>query len=242
VYDTTTNTWSGKHASNTEHTYGGGVAINGLFYVFGGCVNSDCNAQVTGVLEVYDPVGDTWTTKAPMLTARNAMAFDTIGGLIYVAGGQADGYAALSAVEVYDPVANTWTAKTPMTTAVRGMSGAALNSKLYVAGGTAGGAGSTAVVATVQVYDSIHDSWTAGTPLPGPLQGQCCTSFNGLLYALGGSTNAGNLTQALAFDPGTSVWSTLTAMPISRFYFGCAATTTGLLVVGPTTEVDAYTP
>jgi hypothetical protein len=46
----------------------------------------------------------------------------------------------------------------------------------------------------------------------------------------------------LAFDPGTSVWTTLTAMPISRSLFGCAATRTGLLVVGPTTEVDVYTP
>ena len=150
----------------------------------------------------YDPVADAWATKASMPTPRNGMAFGTIGGLIYVAGGQANGYVPQAVLEVYDPVADTWTTKAPMSTALRSLAGAALNGKLYATGGIAGGAGSTATVASVEVYDPSTNMWTPGSPMPLAREGHCAAAVNGLFYMVGGASNtnvaADDLTYAMA--------------------------------------------
>jgi N-acetylneuraminic acid mutarotase len=54
--------------------------INGILYVAGGV------GSATAV-EAYDPAADTWTTKAPMPTARAGAAAGVINGVLYVAGG-----------------------------------------------------------------------------------------------------------------------------------------------------------
>ena len=72
-------------------------------------------------LEVYDPVTDTWSTKANMLTSREGLAAAAIDGKLYVAGG-ANGPTGiggrseerLSTVERYDPSANVWEEVAPM--------------------------------------------------------------------------------------------------------------------------------
>jgi len=66
-------------------------------------------------VQAYDPATDTWTTRAPMSTARYGSAAATINGLIYVVGGIQDVYM-LGTLEVYDPVTDTWTTKAPMPT------------------------------------------------------------------------------------------------------------------------------
>ena len=89
------------------------AGIEGKFYVVGGI-----NTPVSGFipldkLELYDPVTDTWTTKAAMHDARDAAGSAVIGNKLYVAGGQsASGDTAT--LEVYDPLTDTWTTKASM--------------------------------------------------------------------------------------------------------------------------------
>src|SRR5208282_4793977 len=61
--------------------------ISGLIYVVGGCINSDCRIGVTNALEIYDPVANTWSIGASMVTARYGAAAGVIGGKLYVSGG-----------------------------------------------------------------------------------------------------------------------------------------------------------
>jgi N-acetylneuraminic acid mutarotase len=52
-------------------------------------------------VEAYDPATDTWTTKAPMPTARQGLAAAVVNGSLYAIGGYNGSY--LSTVESYTP-------------------------------------------------------------------------------------------------------------------------------------------
>ena len=61
------------------------------------------------------PGGGSWTTKAPMPTARAGAAAGVINGVVYVVGGSdnAGSAASKTANEAYDPATDTWVAKAP---------------------------------------------------------------------------------------------------------------------------------
>src|SRR5437667_37308 len=90
------------------------------------------------------PGSGSWTTKAPMPTARCGAAGAAVGGLLYVVGGNGS-----ATVEAYDPATDTWTTKAPMSTGrgALGNGAAAVNGILYVLGGDNGGR-----LSTVEAY------------------------------------------------------------------------------------------
>jgi N-acetylneuraminic acid mutarotase len=63
---------------------------------------------VTNVLEVYDPVANSWTTLAHMPTAVVNAASVAMNGRLYVFGGN-NGTSDVATVQVYDPYKNKWT-------------------------------------------------------------------------------------------------------------------------------------
>ena len=85
VYDPTNNSWIARASSHYAHR---GIAavgiINDKIYVAGG---EDTPSQRE--LEVYDPVANTWTLKAPMSVPRNHTAGAVMNGKFYVVGGRA---------------------------------------------------------------------------------------------------------------------------------------------------------
>jgi hypothetical protein len=77
--------------------------INKKLYVAGGSSCDACSPGA-GTLTVYDPVTDTWTTKASMTKGRQAPAGATAQGKFYVIGGTtAYAGSGVSRVEVYTP-------------------------------------------------------------------------------------------------------------------------------------------
>ena len=76
---------------------------------------------------------DVWAVKAPMPTARRALAAVEVDGKIYAIGGSGGG--TLNIVEEYDPAVNTWTTKAPMPTARNSFAAAAVGGKIYAIGG-----------------------------------------------------------------------------------------------------------
>src|SRR5207245_9222662 len=93
--------------------YAGAGVIAGKLYVVGGCVFSDCIPGNTNALEVYDPVADAWTAKAPMPTARNMVAVGVINGKLYVVGGEGTCGSWIPTVgrEGYELATGTWSSK-----------------------------------------------------------------------------------------------------------------------------------
>jgi N-acetylneuraminic acid mutarotase len=136
VYDSATDTWTTKAPVDI---YWGGMAsgvIDGKLYVAGGATpywGTSGDRRLLNVLEVYDPATDTWTTKAPMPTARDGCQGGVIDGKLYVVGGDLVGQLS-DKLEVYDPAADTWTTKAPMPTARFSFAAGVVNGILYAAG------------------------------------------------------------------------------------------------------------
>ena len=153
-------------------------------------------------LFVYDPVADTWTTKAPKPTAGSGARAVAIDGLLYVAGG-CFGWCAPTAnvLEVYNPATDTWTVKAPMPTSRREMDVAAVDGLMYALGGFADWTDSAAN----EVYNPATDSWTARIPHPHSYS-VVAAVINGKIYMPGYDSSE-------VYDPLTDIWAPLPPMP-----------------------------
>jgi hypothetical protein len=138
AYDPVTNTWMTKAALPTPREGLSVGVANGVLYAVGG-LNGDPNSPGghLSTVEAYDPVTNTWTTKAPMPTARSFLAIGVVGGALYATGGYTccTGSSDLSIVEVYDPATNTWATRADMPTERSSLAAAVVNGVLYAVGG-----------------------------------------------------------------------------------------------------------
>jgi len=160
VYDPATNSWSTGAPMPTARCSLAAASVNGKIYAIGGApgiplpVKRETYAIAGGLeatVEVYDPATNSWSTAAPMPTARKDLAAVTIKGKIYAIGGEAAGPplkvkgkiyttmgAAVNTVEVYDPATNTWTTAAHMPSARASFAAATVNDTLYAIGGANG--------------------------------------------------------------------------------------------------------
>ena len=191
--------------------------------------------------EFYDPVGNSWSGKAPMLTARYYLGASpvTIGGVAgaLAVGGGNPGY--LSAAEFYDPGANTWAAKATMLTARWGLAVAPVT-----IGGVAGvlaigGIGASGYTAVCEFYDPSANAWSAVAPVSSARVGMsaCSVTMGGVagVLAMGGFTGTWQAT-AEFYDPGANTWTSVAPMTNARQILAAAPVTiggvTGVLAVG----------
>lgn len=112
VYNISTNSWTTALAAPWAATtitpvlfYA--VAANpeqNVYYVTGGYNGT----AVTNELLRYNAASNTWTTLAPMPTARYGHEAVWLGGKLYVAGGGDSSFSPLSSAAVYNPATNSW--------------------------------------------------------------------------------------------------------------------------------------
>jgi len=114
VYDIATDRWSKCKALPTPRTALCAVAATDslghmLIYAIGGR-NFDLPGNGLSVVEAYDPLADTWTSKAPMPLNLHGMTA-TLGpdGKIYVLGGTNSKANDVNFVQAYDPKTDRWT-------------------------------------------------------------------------------------------------------------------------------------
>jgi N-acetylneuraminic acid mutarotase len=106
--------------------------------------------------EVYDPINDTWESKAPLPTPRHSPATNMVNGKIYVIGGYSiTTHSILNVAEVYDPTSNTWATISPPPLEVGSGSSAVVDSKIYTLGHN-----SSAWESFIQVYDPLTENWS----------------------------------------------------------------------------------
>ena len=160
AYDPLTDTWSSKTPMPTARRGAAIGVVGGILYTVGGELSPAGSHNMSNVVEAYDPASDTWSTRAPMPTARDALSVVVIDDTLYAIGGY-DGVAYLPTVEVYDPATDHWTTKTPMPTPRAIASALALDGKLYVAGGYTG-----ITSRVVESYDPATGSWTTKSRCP----------------------------------------------------------------------------
>jgi N-acetylneuraminic acid mutarotase len=180
IYNPTTDSWTTGAAPSLNRAYVSAGIISGLMYVVGGCIGSDCRIGVTNALEIYDPVANTWSTGASMVTARYGAAAGVIGGKLYVSGGTTGCPPCDNAntTEIYAPTTNTWTTGASIPLSCDLMTGAVAGGLLYAIGGYERGS-VNAVVGNLQVYDPTADSWSTGSAMPTSRQGAAAGVING---------------------------------------------------------------
>jgi len=120
----------------------GGEAVDGKIYVIGGRLSGAFIIGYPGninLVQAYDPASDSWTTKAPMPTARSGLNTANLNGIIYAAGGEVQdekSLAAFRAFEAYHPPSDTWWSLPSMLLPRHECIMAALGNRIHVAGGS----------------------------------------------------------------------------------------------------------
>ena len=127
------------------------TVVDGIIYVIGGWDGLD---GPKNKVEAYDPIANTWSSKANMPTGRNCLNASTVNGKIYAIGG-ADSDDSNDVVEEYDPATDTWTGKTPMPTPRACAVSGVVDGIIYVIGGLDLASGNA--LPTIEAYDPAAD-------------------------------------------------------------------------------------
>ena len=157
---------------------------------------------------------NTWTTGAPMPTARKGPFTGVIGSKIYVIGGETNS-AVLSVNEIYNTTTNTWSTGAAMPTARWLGASAVVNNVLYAIGG---GNAPGAAFNVVEAYDPATDTWATKAPMPIVNDNIYAAVENNIIYVVGGfSPSSGSrLATVLAYNPASNTWSVETPLKVAK--------------------------
>jgi N-acetylneuraminic acid mutarotase len=188
---------------------------------------ASCAVVLSGLSEAQ---GGSWSARATMPTARNALAAAGVDGLLYAVGGKTGNTCVgLQTLEEYTPSVNSWGSRAPMPTGRFNPAATELNGKLYVVGGDVGcGARSSAN----EVYDPATNSWASKAPMPTPRTSLAIVALDGKIYAIGGDDPSNVVGTVEAYDPCSDTWSTKASMPVGRSAMGAAALDGAIYVFG----------
>jgi N-acetylneuraminic acid mutarotase len=179
----------------------------------------------------------TWSTMAPMPTARNRFGAGVVNGILYAVGGENLGtHNGLNVVEAYNPTTNTWATMAPMPTGRQSFGMVANNGILYAVGGMTT---SGTILSSVEAYDPLTNTWTTKASMPTARKDLTLGEVNGILYAVGGDDGVSSLSTVEAYDPSTNVWTTKAPMLTALNEMGVDAVNGVLYVVGGQTCVSA---
>ena len=244
-YDPATDTWTTKARMPTPRDYFAIAAYGNKIYCIGGAVGVGFNEilhtyfYVTpGVNEVYDPVTDTWETKAPMPNVGMECQAHVVNGKIYVIHG--------SMPYVYDPENDSWAAKTrmpkPWPDYDSSPVSAAVGNKIVVTFEFSTFNPSkffTYYEQKVVIYDTETDSWSGGKPGTTVVNGGAAVATAGVnapqnVYVLGLEYGHFPVVPATnqVYDIMADGWTAAAAMPTRRRDFGVAVVDDVLYVIG----------
>ena len=103
--------------------------------VFAGCLGVTTESRAP--LDVATP--GTWTTLAPMPTARQEVAAAALDGRVFVIGGFGENADPVAVVEAYDPATDRWETRAPLPAPTHHAAAAVVGGRLFVVGGFTGG-------------------------------------------------------------------------------------------------------
>src|SRR6266516_4278659 len=204
-----------------------GASAGGKMYVFCGLAPG---WKPVGMVYEYDPAGDKWTKKKPMLLASHHVSFTEYKGKIYAFGGfvlPQSGPAAWVPIDnawEYDPATDNWKALAPLPTKRGSPVAVTVGGKVYVIGGRVGGAfvsSGSSNVGIVEEYDPAADAWGAPRArMPSARSAMSSGTWGGKIYVTGGEgqdyVSMFAFRALEAYDPGTNSWTVLPNMPVGR--------------------------
>jgi N-acetylneuraminic acid mutarotase len=230
VYDPATNAWTTRAPLPTGLHHAAAVVAGNRLYVIGGYTQALLSVwHPVATVYVYDPGTDAWTERAPMPTARGALAVAESDGRLYAIGGY-DGSSNRAEVEVYDPASDTWTARAPLPTPRDHLVAVTAGGKIYAIGGRVNQSYARNL-ATVEAYDPAADRWTRVADLPTARSGITAGVLRGTIYVLGGEAPEGTFRTNEAYTPEADRWHGAAPMPTGRHGLGSAVIGDRLYVI-----------
>lgn len=206
IFDTTAKTWSKGTPMPTPRGALTATAVGTKVYAIGGAKNPSYSTpelrptvpvENVATNEVYDTTTNTWSSKRPMLTARNHHGAALIDGKIYVVGGRIGSTFIIglstnvTTNEGYDVSKDTWSSVLGMPTARSGVGVAVVDGRMHVLGGEAYLNDLVGTFRTHEAFDPKTNSWQRLPPMPTPRHGLAVAEIGGKMYAVSGSNVAG---------------------------------------------------
>ena len=179
----------------------GGAATGGQSYTLGPCPSPTPTPTGTPTCT------PAWQNEPPMANARRNAATAVVGSNLYaITGFNLDpNYtdcqtSALTALH--------WTALAPIPVPHAQSRGTAVGTNIYVPGGF-NNVAFTGPLDTMQIYNTVANTWSAGMVLPAARSGVATAAFNGLVYVIGGYNPVGTgHNEVYIYNPGTNSYTT----------------------------------
>lgn len=207
-FDTLTGTFTDKVNAPTRRYGAVSGVIGNKLYITGG--------SVTGTTECYDPVSNSWTTKAKSTVGTNCCA-SVSNGKLYVFGGY------VKSNRCYDPVSNTWTNKSDVPVATVYSSASSVGGKIYLVGGQDVTNGT--VNTKTYIYNTVSNSWETKSN-PSSLSAGCANAIGTKIYCI--SSN-----KVEVYDTINDKWQeNLINMNLSRSSYGTTVANKHIYVIG----------
>jgi len=205
--------WVSKAQMPTARSRLAVAMLDGQVYAIGG----DTADGVTGIVEVYDPLGDTWARKTSKPRPVRNISAAVLDGRIFVPGGYDATDQAIDVVEVYDPITDTWSEVSSLPEPLCAYALAAWGNKLYLFGGSDG----IRYLDSVLIYDPLTDGWSYGTALSQPRGFAAAAAAGERIFLVGGFDGQVELDINEEYRPalessGESPWSTRQPMSTPR--------------------------
>ncbi|HET7853792.1 MAG TPA: galactose oxidase [Candidatus Methylomirabilis sp.] len=245
VYDPQSDRWEEKAALPAGRHHMAAAVVDGKIYAIGGFKGAwnweflkTWKFPPTNQVWEYDPGQDRWRERAPMPTARGALALGVIDGKIYaVGGGNAVGGGTygrgVNTLEMYDPVTDSWQALPPMPTLRHHLAGAVMDGRFYAIGGRQGGLGTS--VGVNEVFNPGTKSWTTKAPMPLKRSGIAAAVLGRRIYIFGGEAKGKDyitFDATESYGPDTDQWTTHAPMANARHGLGAAVYGGRIYVIG----------
>lgn len=198
-----------------------------------------------------------WSTLAPFPVPSEELYGISVGGKLYVFGGQELGWKSLGMVYEYDPAGDRWSRKKDMPLPAHHTALAELDGKIIVAGGfiapraeNKGNPPGWEPIDNVWEYDPRSDAWSALAPLPSKRGSAVAAVVAGKVYVIGGAANhpgsnesfidrtrgRPSLHRAVAsnevYDPVTKAWAGRNPMPTARNHAAIGVVNGKIYVIG----------
>jgi len=217
------------------------VARSSVRRLFVLCLLAAIIATIAGLAVFHSPSAfaqsGTWSTKAPMLEAREQSASAAFGGLFYIFGGSSS-----TVPEVYDPLSNSWSTRAPDSTARCDMAAITYNGKIHVIGGWIN-CDFNSPTTVHRVYDPVANTWSSAASALVSRGETASGLIGGKFYLTGGGASfPGAFNQTEIYDPVTDTWSFGAPIPIAVRHPGSAVIAGKLYVVSGQDASNVYRP
>jgi N-acetylneuraminic acid mutarotase len=223
----------------------GAAVINGKIYVSGGYrADPDGNRIETNSLFRYDPVADTWSTRAGMPRPASGGATVAIDGKLYVYVAYGPDHSGGAALYRYDPSTDKWAARAAPPAVRTGAAVTVLGGKMWIMGGRYG---KGSPENDVLVYDPVGNTWsTSKRPMFVARVGAAARTIDGKIYVAGGHVGSVDVTPATEeYDPALDEWIPRSDMLTARSFAASAVVGGRLYVIGGSgggRKNEMYTP